>query len=285
MGRVTTATTGVLRVLARRDLEQALAVLDRDPVGHCFVASRVQGSGLDTWRLGGELWGWAEDGVLTSLMYLGANLIPVETTSDSRLAFADRLRRIGRRCSSIVGRADEVALLWQMLAPGWGPAREVRASQPLLMMESDSLVAPDRGVRRVREDEIDILIPACVSMFTDEVGVSPLAGGAGDAYRARIAELVRQGRAFARIEDGRVIVKAEIGAVSQGMCQVQGVWVAPEFRGRGIGAPGMSAIVAIARREVAPVVSLYVNDYNTLARRVYDRVGFRDAGEFATVLF
>jgi predicted GNAT family acetyltransferase len=36
---------------------------------------------------------------------------------------------------------------------------------------------------------------------------------------------------------------------------------------------------------VAPVVSLYVNDYNERALRTYARVGFHTVGEFATVLF
>ena len=40
----------------------------------------------------------------------------------------------------------------------------------------------------------------------------------------------------------------------------------------------------IARAQVAPIVSLYVNDYNAVARRCYDAVGFRAAGEVATVL-
>jgi uncharacterized protein len=284
-GRVTTATTGVLRVLTPRDLRQALNVLDRDPVAHCFVSSRIHVSGLDTWRLGGEVWGWSEDGELTSLLYLGANLVPVETTPESRRGFADRCRRIGRRCSSIVGSADEVAHLWPLLADSWGPAREVRAHQPLLVMDSDSSIAPDPGVRRVREDEVDLLLPACIAMFTEEVGVSPLAGGAADAYRARVAELVRHGRAYARIDDGEVLFKAEIGAVSDKVCQVQGVWVAPHHRGRGLGAPGMASVVALARRDHAPVVSLYVNDFNTVARRVYERVGFRAHGEFSTILF
>ena len=282
---MTTATTGVLRVLSPRDLRQAVAVLDRDPVSHCFVASRIHNSGLDSWRLGGEVWGWSEGGVLTSLLYLGANLVPVETTPDARRGFADRCQRIGRRCSSIVGPADEVAHLWPLLSPSWGPARDVRAHQPLLVMDADSAVAADPGVRRVREDEVDLLLPACIDMFTEEVGVSPLAGGAGAAYRARIAELVRHGRAYARIEHGEVVFKAEVGAVSDQVCQVQGVWVAPAHRGRGLGAPGMSAVVALARRDHTPVVSLYVNDFNAVARRVYERVGFRPHGEFATVLF
>jgi len=32
-------------------------------------------------------------------------------------------------------------------------------------------------------------------------------------------------------------------------------------------------------------VSLYVNDYNTAARAAYDRVGFRQVGTYASVLF
>ena len=282
---MTTATAGVLRVLSPRDLDDVRRILARDPVAHCFVASRVLTSGLDSWRLGGELWGWSEDGRLTSLLYLGANLVPVESSPEARRAFADRCRRIGRRCSSIVGPADEVALLWPLLERSWGPAREVRARQPLMLIERSSEVAPDPEVRLVRDDEVDLLLPACVAMFTEEVGVSPLAHGAGDVYRARIADLVRTRRAYARIEDGRVVFKAEIGAVGDGVCQVQGVWVAPERRGEGLAGPGMSAVVELARQEIAPAVSLYVNDFNAAARHVYANVGFRDVGAFTTVLF
>jgi len=35
----------------------------------------------------------------------------------------------------------------------------------------------------------------------------------------------------------------------------------------------------------APTVSLYVNAFNEPARRVYERLGFRRVGTFATVLF
>jgi predicted GNAT family acetyltransferase len=262
-----------------------MQVLAKDHIAHCFVASRVKGSGLDPWRLGGELWGWSEDGELVSLLYLGANLVPVETTPAARTAFAERLRRIGRRCSSIVGPADDVSALWPLIVDSWGPTREVRAVQPLLVMDGDSAVIPDYGVRQVHESELDVLVPACVAMFTEEVGVSPTSGGGGDAYRARILELIRMGRAYARIDNGKVIFKAEIGAIGDGVCQVQGVWVAPEFRGLGLGAPGMASVVALARRQAAPVVSLYVNDYNTAARRLYQRVGFRDAGTLTTILF
>ncbi|RAG80460.1 GNAT family N-acetyltransferase [Streptacidiphilus pinicola] len=280
------SSVATTRVLTPADLPAALEVLDRDPIENAFVAARVAVAGLDSWRLGGEMWGFFEHGRLEALCYSGANLVPLSASSAAVQAFADRARKQGRRCSSIVGPVEGTAELWSLLEPHWGPAREVRARQPLMATREPSReIAPDPRVRRVRRDEMDLLLPACVAMFTEEVGVSPLAGDGGLLYRARVAELVTGGRAFARFEGDRVVFKAEIGAATEGACQIQGVWVAPEFRGRGHSESGMATVVDVALREVAPVVSLYVNDYNVVARAAYRRVGFTEIGAFMSVLF
>lgn len=273
------------RLLDDGDRDAALAVCDADPVANVFVASRIKALGLEPGRLGAQIWGYAQGGVLTSLCYSGANLVPVQATPEATAAFAERALRQGRRCSSIVGPASAVTELWGYLRPHWGPAREVRAVQPLMAIDGPPLVGPDPAVRLVRRSEVDILLPASVAMFTEEVGVSPLSGDGGAAYRARVTDLVSSGRAFARIENGRVIFKAEVGAATSRACQVQGVWVRPEFRGRGLAAPGMAAVVNGAREAIAPLVSLYVNDFNTRARATYRRVGFTEVGEFTSVLF
>ena len=273
------------RLLDDRDRAAAMAVCDQDQVSNVFVASRVRALGLEPGRLGAQIWGFEQNGQLTSLCYAGANLVPVQATSVAVAAFADRALRQGRRCSSIVGPSAAVTELWRLLRPHWGPARDVRAAQPLMAIDGPPEVAADPAVRRVRSGEIDILMPACVAMFTEEVGVSPLAGDGGAAYRARVTELIRTGRAFARIEGGQVIFKAEVGAATPQACQVQGVWVRPEYRGQGLAAPGMAAVVIEARRTISPVVSLYVNDFNTPGRATYRRAGFREIGEFMSVLF
>jgi hypothetical protein len=274
-----------VRVLDDRDLPAVLDLLLRDPVGNVFVQSRVEAVGLQPWRLGAEVWGHASDGQLTGLCYAGANLVPIVGDEDAVRAFADRARRQGRRCSSIVGAAPLVAQLWRLLEPSWGPARDVRPAQPLMLADDDPKPDPDPAVRQVRADEIDLLLPASIAMFTEEVGVSPVGRDGGAFYRARVAEVVAAGLAFARIVDGRVVFKAEVGAVSPDVCQVQGVWVDPAYRGRGIGAAGMAAVVVAALRDIAPVVSLYVNDFNQPARSTYTRVGFERVGTFMSVLF
>ncbi|TDD83244.1 GNAT family N-acetyltransferase [Actinomadura darangshiensis] len=274
-----------VRVLDDRYRAEALAILDADPVSNVFVGSRVHAAGLDPRRLGAQMWGYLRDGRLVSLCYSGANLIPVAAGPEAVRAFAERAQAQGRRCSSIVGPVDAVRDLWEILAPYWGPPRAVRAAQPVMATSAVSGVPADAGVRRVRMEEFDTVYPACVAMFTEEVGVSPNAGDGGVLYRARVAELIRDGRAFARIEDGRVMFKAEVGAVTPRACQVQGVWVPPELRGQGLSETGMAAVVREALRGIAPTVSLYVNDYNTRARAAYRRVGFRELGSFMSILF
>jgi predicted GNAT family acetyltransferase len=277
--------TAPVRVLDDRDLSAVLEALHRDPVANVFVQSRVEAVGLQPWRLGAELWGYQSDGLLTGLAYAGANLVPICGDDRALRAFADRARRQGRRCSSIVGPAGLVGPIWSALQDAWGPGRDVRPCQPLMVADVVPDVAPDAGVRRVRPDEIDVLLPASIAMFTEEVGVSPIAGDGGTLYRSRVAELVQAGRSFARIDDGRVVFKAEVGAVTAAACQIQGVWVAPELRGRRLSVAGMAAVVTECLASIAPAVSLYVNDYNAPARRAYERVGFRQVGSFMSVLF
>lgn len=285
IGRLAGVQKDSVRVLQQGEEDSVWSLLQENPLKHCFAAARLSRGGLRLNDLGGQMWGYGPSGTgIDSAILVGANMVPIETSPESRRAFAEFGIRQGRRCSSMVGPAAEVLDLWEMLSPGWGVAREVREDQPLLVVAAEPTVSADPEVRAVRVSEVDTILPACVAMFTEEVGVSPLDYGAGPSYRRRIAELVATKRAFARFEGGEPIFKAEIGAVSPSVCQIQGVWVHPDFRGKGIGSAGMAAVVQHARRLV-PVVSLYVNSFNHAALGAYARAGFRWRATFATVLF
>jgi len=277
-------TAGV-RVLDDRDAGAAQEVLDADPVGNVFVAARIRTAGFEYARLGAQVWGYSGSGPIESLCYWGANLIPVSATPAAAAAFAAQAARQGRVCSSILGRHEAVEIIWDGVRAAWTPARDVRPAQPLLITSAMPAVAADPAVRRVQLSELDALMPACVAMYTEEVGVSPVGPDGGAAYRSRVTEMVVCGHSYARIEDGEVLFKAEIGAVTPQICQVQGVWVTPRLRGRGLGTAGIAAVVADALGTVAPAVSLYVNAHNLAARRAYERVGFTSAGTFMSVLF
>jgi len=278
-------TRSKVRVLGREDLAAARRVLDQDPITHVFVDHRVRATSLDPRRLGGQMWGYDDGTGVVALCHAAANLVPVGATPEALRAFAVQALSQGRKCSAILGPNDDVCQLWDLLGAGWGPAREVRAHQPFLTLGSAPLVAPSPQVRRVRPDQLDILYPACVAMFTEELGVSPEAGSGARLYRSRVSQLISKGLAFAHIEQGTVVFKAEVAAATPHAAQIQGVWVHPDRRGEGISAPAVAAVAAAVLRDVAPVVSLYVNEHNLPARRAYARVGFSEHARFATILF
>jgi predicted GNAT family acetyltransferase len=264
-----------------RDAAAVWRVLDHDPVGSCMVASRVADHGVDPHCIGGEL--WTRRGVDESLCYAGANLIPLRGARADLNAFADKAMSATRRCSSLVGHAELVLAMWQRLEGAWGPARDVRESQPLMALRAMPSCPLDTEVRQVRPSELDAYLAASVDMFIGEVGVDPRLGDGGRGYRRRVANLIAAGRAWARFEHGEVVFKAEVGSQSPAVSQIQGVWVHPERRGRGLGSTGTATLAAVIVG-TARIASLYVNGFNMVARATYERVGFTPVGTFATVL-
>ena len=275
-------TQSPVRALTTADRDQALEVCARDARTNVFVAARILEGALATSP--GAVLGYADGSGLQAICWVSANLVPVGCDAQSLAAFAMRMRR-QHHCSSVFGPADMVLPLWENLRPTWGEPRDVRSSQPVLATAGPLPpgLACDPQVRLARFDEVDLVMPAAAAMFTEEIGYPPYRGS-GQLYRQGIASLIRDGRTFLRVDEGEVVFKADVGSVALGVAQVQGVWVAPRWRGQGLAGPAMAAVVDQVRAEIAEVVTLYVNDFNIPARATYARVGFTEIGRFATVL-
>jgi predicted GNAT family acetyltransferase len=272
-----------IRPLTLADHDQALEVCARDTRTNVFVAARILDGALATSP--GALLGYAQGSGLQSLCWVSANLVPVECDGPALTAFATRMRRGRRHCSSLFGPAAMVLPLWEALRPTWGQPRVVRAHQPLMATAGPlpSGTPRDSQVRLARFDEVDLVMPAAAAMFTEEIGYPPYRGSV-HLYRQGIASLIGAGHTFVRVDDGEIVFKADVGSVALGVAQVQGVWVAPRWRGQGLAGPAMAAVVEHVLAEIAPVVTLYVNDFNAPARATYARVGFTEIGSFSTVL-
>ena len=80
------------------------------------------------------------------------------------------------------------------------------------------------------------------------------------------------------IEDGTTLFKADIGSVGAGAAQIQGVWLTPGLRGRGLARPLMAAVTEAVLRDIASEATLYVNDFNAPARATYAGPGLCPGG-------
>ncbi len=275
----------VLAAAHRGEVERLAAA---DPLVNAVVAARLASCRtLEPARLGGVLLGSRRDGELSGAAFNGGNLLPIGGRHADWTALAEQIGQVRRVCTSIVGAADAVATMWAVLEPVWGPARAIRASQPLLALHrGDPMTArADRRVRMMHPDEIGRYLPAAAAMFEEELGISPFAGRSGGSYRHRVESLLAGGRSFGIVDkSGRIEFKADIGALTDHTCQLQGVWVRPDLRGRGLGTAALAAVVEHALTR-APSVSLYVNDFNLAARRMYANIGMQHVATLKTVLF
>ncbi|MEI6110020.1 MAG: GNAT family N-acetyltransferase [Actinomycetes bacterium] len=275
-----------IRAIDVNSLAQLQEIISRDPIRHCLVASRVDAGARGIFKpTFPDILGYFDDGHLLSAVLVGANVVPINTSQIARKEIAEMLRKSGRRSSSIVGPAQEVLDLWSMLETSWDKAREIRQNQPVLSTKQRSHVQFDDSVRYSSLADLDTLMPACIAMFTEEVGVSPLVGGSSASYRNRISDLILQRRSFIRTVGDEVMFKAEVGTVGAGVAQIQGVWVNPKYRGNGIAIPAMAAVLKYVLDDIAPVASLYVNDFNEAALATYFGTGFEQVDTFATILF
>jgi predicted GNAT family acetyltransferase len=229
--------------------------------------------------------GVGDPGQLAAVAFCGGNLIPIGGDFASWTVLGRHLANRRRACSSIVGPASAVAILWPSLSRRWGTARMIRASQPLLVTDRVPSVPIDPAVRPANFEDVGRYLPAAFAMFEEELGLTPADSADRPGYRVRLTQLIAAGHALVRLDDrGAVLFKAELAAVSSQCCQVQGVWVRPDMRGRGVGTAAMAAVIDYAL-QLAPRVSLYVNDFNYPARRLYGRLGMRQIGTLSTVLF
>ena len=207
-----------------RDLEDVRRVLDADPVAACMIAARVEECGVDPRMIHGEL--WSRGGPLSSLCFAGANLVPLRGDPDDIRAFADpclsdsahvlvggRPRRIG-----VAAVGDARARLGNCAggSPRTAVARGFRAA--------GVSVGSTGPAEFARTNSRSICLPRsrCSSKRSE---VDPRANDGGRGYRHRVASLIAAGRAWAHIEDGQVVFKAEVGSMSARCGQIQGVWV------------------------------------------------------------
>jgi ribosomal protein S18 acetylase RimI-like enzyme len=274
-----------VRTLDGQDTPALKLLAQQDPVANVFILAHLRATGTAAPTSGGAgVIGVFDDGILTGACWAGANLVPVQLDPALAPLVADAANSSGRRYASAFGPAPAVLALNAELAVLGHRAHEVRADQPLMIIDGPPLVQPNRGLDQGNLADFDRILPACAAMFEEEVGYSPYLGGR-EFYSRRVEGLIRQGHSLVHLNNAReVVFKAELGAVTDDVTQVQGVWMNPIFRGRGLSAGYMSAVVEKAR-QIAPVTSLYVNGFNTRARSTYERVGFRQVGTFATVLF
>jgi len=182
-----------------------------------------------------------------------------------------------KKIHSVQGLKDEVIVLeGELEKNGW------KAKQ-IIDYELMSLDAPPKKGKNLSGFSNFVLRKP---VMTDIDGMAPLQAGyekeevlptgstfSPAASRLNISNIIAKGQVLAVEIDGRLIGKINVSGVSFTRYQIGGVYVLPEFRGKGIGSlmayEFISSLISEGRG-----VTLFVKKSNISARRLYSNLGF-----------
>jgi ribosomal protein S18 acetylase RimI-like enzyme len=252
------------------NVEQILDFCAEDPVERVFLED-VARRGL------GRFTAFADNGRLTALCHVGANVVP---SGDDCRRFAEVAAR--GRAKMIIGDERAVTELWSDLAERMPAPRDDRPGQPVYAM-SDPPFAGETGLRQANEQDFELLVPACAAAHEEEIGVDPLARDP-EGFRWRTRSQIEEGRSWLWVEEGTIRFKAEASAWTPAAVQVQQVWVDPPARHQGFAQRGMRDLCRLLLEQV-PTVCLFVRPENASAIRVYEAIGMQRCGSYRSLIF
>lgn len=283
-----TAAALEVRALGRGDTRAALDFLAREPVRDLFIASRIVSDGVLAAPGWSPLWGaFDRQERLRGILHLGPNLVPAVDD----LEVVDHLASLATGpgpTRMLVGERLAIERLWRLVAGTYPAPREVRARQFVYALTPEGLALPPRSgragrARLARRGDEERVLRLSAAMYLEEMGEDPMARDPG-GYRRRVRVLTDRGWTYVYERGGELVFKMDVGCASDHGAQIQGVYVPPELRGRGVGTRAMAACCALAF-ERHPALSLYVNDFNDPAIALYERLGFRrQPFDFQTVM-
>lgn len=270
-----------IRQLNSSDLPRLLELLNRDLETHLFIASKA--NDILSQRINSSIIGYFEYGDLHSGILVGPNIVPFFVDENSADFFATFLTKFPKRSASIVGPKKDVSLLWSKVSNLFPEPRLVRETQILFSLTHELPLHPQSHIRFATIDDLDAYTSASIEMFTGEVGLAPF-----DLveYRLRVKGQIESGNAYGWFaDDGRVLFKVDVGAEFNGACQLQGVWLHPDLRGKDYSAALLQMAINKMQSGGLKTICLYVNDFNLPAVSLYRKLGFTEHNLFQTIFF
>ena len=251
-------------------LSQILDFCAEDPVERVFLEDVAR-------RRLGRFTGFAENGRLTALCHVGANVVPA---GEDCSRFAHAAAR--GRARMIIGDERAVDELWDELAPLMPRPRDDRPGQPVYAI-SEPPPSGETGLRPATDQDFKLLLPACAAAHEEEIGDDPMVRDP-EGFRWRTRSQIEEGRSWIWEENGTILFKAEASAWTPAAVQVQQVWVDPAARGKGNAQRGMRDLCRLLLERV-PTVCLFVRPENAPAIHVYEAVGMQRHGSYRSLIF
>jgi GNAT superfamily N-acetyltransferase len=269
-------------MLCEADREEVLQFLNVRPVHTVVMTSFIHDNGLVSTLNRGRFYGYRNsEGSLEGVALIGHSTL-FETRSDEALkAFAFIARSSETPVHMIMSSGTDAARFWKYFS---NELLQPRLSCTELLFEVGfpfPVNACEWEIRTATADELKQVAEAQAEIALFETGICPLERD-GEGFLARVRRRIEQGRVFVVIQNGKLLFKADLIAETPEVIYLEGVYVAPEMRGKGIGS-GCLAKLSLRLFERAANICLLSNIDHLDAHRSFKKAGFRHTDKCLTL--
>ena len=275
------ASTVTVKRLTQEHETEVLDFLAERPVHTFGMVGFIHTNGIVSPHNRGTFYGCRdEEGQLEGVALIG-HFILLESRTDAAIEAFAHLAKECTHAHLVLGEREVVETVWSHYADGGQSprlfCRELLLEQrwPVEVQEA----VP--GLRLATSNDLDLIVPAQAQGAFEESGVDPLQKDP-EGFRKRCARRIEQGKSWVLIDDCKLIFKAEVITDTALVAYLEGVWVDPQERGKGIGSRCLSQLGrSLLSRSSS--VCLLVNEKFQTARQFYSRAGYRFIGCYDTI--
>jgi hypothetical protein len=267
--------------LTEGEREEVLAFLAERPIHTVVMAGWIRDNGLVSPLNRGTFYGCRNYmGELEGVALIGHITLLEVRTERALEAFACLASNFSGT-HLLMGEQECINAFWNSYSAEGQPIR--RACRETLF--ELQLPATDKGhepgLRLATMADLHLIIPAQAQMAFEESGLDPRESDPV-GFRVRCARRIEQGRVWILLEQGKLIFKADIIGETPDVFYLEGIYVEPQARGRGLGTRCMAQLSNFLLSQ-APSICLLVNEGNREAHSLYRKVGFQERGTYDTV--
>lgn len=269
--------------LTENDRDEVMRFLNTKPVHTIAMSSFINDNGIESPANRGSFYGYrGNDGKFEGVALIGHTTLIEAHSTEAVRAFAFEAKR-GIKPINLVMASDVVArTFWLNYA---GSLRKPRISSSEILFEIGfpfPVQHSEWQIRNARPEELLTVARAHADVAILESGIDPLLTDM-DGFLSRSLDRIKKGRTFVAVENGELIFKADILAETSDVAYLEGVYVAPELRGRGIGSKCLAKLNLMLLDRFHNICLLSNVDHRS-AHICFEKAGFRRTG-VCTALF
>lgn len=269
-----------VHALTENDRTEVLSFLAARPVHSVAMTSFINDNGIESELNRGRFYGYRNTGGnLEGVALIGHTTLIDARTDGAVKAFGFVAKNAETPVHMIMSDGNSAESFWEFYSGDTAP--RIACTELLFEVAFPFPVQDcEWDVRPAKHSELNEVAEAHAALAVMESDVDPMAADR-DGFLQRVARRIEKGRTFVVVENDKLIFKADVVAETEEVIYLEGVYVAPECRGRGIGSKCLSSLTLQLLKR-AKTICLLSNINYIDAHLSYLKAGYKNTDSCTT---